>query len=149
MSDFFYRNGNLDANVTRFKAALAGEELLDDDQAVDALRLMKGELVREGLFSPEDDFLQTLFAVDNLENLLITRREFFEAHLEAFFLVGADYESNLQRFLERRLVVQNIQAENPNELVQELKQILIAQRIIEVEETDQNSLPKTDRATVK
>jgi len=133
----FYDDGDHQQNVIRLQRELASDDILNDVENRAALTLLKGAFIRGGNFGQADDFLQTLFAMQDLDQMLDSNKELFQGHLEAFYRRG-EYDENKGRFLQRDLRVAQLADGNGAALVLELKRVLIDGLVI-VEEEDDNS----------
>jgi hypothetical protein len=83
---FFYVDGDHQQNLNRLQNELASDDILHNDEKRAALSLLKENFIRQGHFGPADDFLQTLFAMDDLGNIVMhlgttrrTKGAFFNA----------------------------------------------------------------------
>jgi hypothetical protein len=136
----FYLDGDRDhqQNLICLQRELASDDILNEVEKRAALTLLKGAFIRVGNFGEADDFLQTLFAMQDLDQLLDSNQELFQGHLEAFYRRG-EYDENKGRFLQRDLRAAQLADGNGAALVLELKRVLIDGRVIIVEEEDDNS----------
>ena len=137
VGNFFDDDGHRQQNLNRLQNELASDDILHNDEKLAALTLLRENFIRQGHFGPADDFLQTLFAMDDLENIVDDNKGLFQGHLEGFYALG-DYEENKGRFLQRDLCVAHIAGDDGAGSVLELKQLLIQQGIVidEVEGDD-------------
>jgi len=133
----FFDDGDHQQNFIRLQRELASDAILIDVEKRAALTLLKGAFIRGGNFGQADDFLQTLFAMQDLDQMLDSNEELFRGHLEAFHGLG-EYDENKTRFLQRDLRVAQLVNVNGADLVLELKRVLIDGRVI-VDEEDDNS----------
>jgi hypothetical protein len=95
-----------------------------------ALTLLQDAFIRGGNFSEEDDFLQTLFAIQDLDQILESNKALFVAFLDAFYNGRGEYDEHKQRFLERQLRVAQIDGDGAT-MVRELRGALIAEGVID------------------
>lgn len=138
VENFYDDDGDHQQNVIRLQRELASDDILNDVEKRAALTLLKGAFIRGGNFGQADDFLQTLFAMQDLDQMLDSNKELFQGHLEAFYRRG-EYDENKGRFLQRDLRVAQLADGNGAALVLELKRVLIDGRVIVEEEEDDNS----------
>ena len=132
MSIFYENEGDHQQNLIRLQRDLASDDILNEGVKRDALIFLKSNFIRIGHFSDADDFLQTLFAIQDLENIVDDNEQIFRGHLEVFFHRG-DYDANKGCFLQRNLCVAHIDGDNGAGMVLELKQVLVNEGIILVE----------------
>lgn len=105
----FYGDGNYEQHVTRLLNELASDDILNNEIKRAALDLLKANFTVDGNYGAADDFLQMLFALQNMNEILDTKRRHFEAYLTIFFDLP-DYEQNKERFLRRDLRVAQLVA---------------------------------------
>jgi hypothetical protein len=116
---------------------LASDDFLNDEDNELALALLKRGFIRDGNFGEADDFLQTLFAIENLDQMLESNQAIFQGYLDGFYESG-DFDENKRRFLQRDFRVAQLADGDGAALVLKLKRVLIDERVL-VEESENNS----------
>jgi hypothetical protein len=124
---FFFDDGDHGQNVIRLQHEFASDDILNDGDKLAALTLLKRHFMRVEKFGAADDFLQTLFAIEDLDQMLESNQQHFQGYLDGFYETG-DYDENKRLFLQRDLRVAKIRGGGAA-VVLELKQNLIAWRV--------------------